>query len=111
VIAASLKRESHCAPEKTLHIDSKVLDKAESREEAPEMVAANGEADEGEENENDTPKRKLSKKDQGELLRRMVDTVGKVGAEGEQIQNVISVGMLSEGWDAKTRLAVFGCDN
>src|SRR5271165_4232971 len=97
-----------CAPEKTLHIDSKVLDKAESREEAPEIVAANGDEENGEEGENDTPKKKLSKKDQAELLRRTVDTVGKVGAEGEQVQNVISVGMLSEGWDAKTVTHIMG---
>jgi type III restriction enzyme len=96
-----------CAPERTLHIDSKVLEKAESREEAPEMIVASDEEN-GEEGEIDTPKKKLSKKDQGELLRRMVDTVGKVGTEGERIQNVISVGMLSEGWDAKTVTHIMG---
>ncbi len=37
-----------------------------------------------------------------------VDTVGKVGQPGEQIQNVISVGMLSEGWDAKTVTHIMG---
>ncbi|MGH9829886.1 MAG: BPTD_3080 family restriction endonuclease, partial [Blastocatellia bacterium] len=52
--------------------------------------------------------RKLTKKDQGELLRRIVDTVGQVGKPGEQIQNVISVGMLSEGWDAKTVTHIMG---
>ena len=38
----------------------------------------------------------------------MVDTVGKIGEPGEQIQNVISVGMLSEGWDAKTVTHIMG---
>lgn len=38
----------------------------------------------------------------------MVDTVGKVGQPGERIQNVISVGMLSEGWDAKTVTHIMG---
>jgi len=37
-----------------------------------------------------------------------VDTVGQVGRPGEHIQNVISVGMLSEGWDAKTVTHVMG---
>lgn len=46
--------------------------------------------------------RKLSRKEQGELLRKTVDMVGLVGRPGEQIQKVIFVGMLSEGWDAKT---------
>ena len=95
------------APEKTLHIDSKVLEKAEAREEAVaefEAPPANGDEDEAEE----TPTRKLSKKDQAELLRQKVDTVGKVGKPGEQIQKVISVGMLSEGWDAKSVTHIMG---
>jgi type III restriction enzyme len=41
-------------------------------------------------------------------LRKQVDTVGRIGQPGEQIQNVISVGMLSEGWDAKTVTHIMG---
>src|SRR5690606_10975387 len=52
--------------------------------------------------------RKLTKAEQAERLRRMVDTVGRVGELGEKIQNVISVGMLSEGWDAKTVTHIMG---
>ncbi len=54
------------------------------------------------------PTRKLTKKEQAELLRQKVDTVGRAGKPGEQIQNVISVGMLSEGWDAKTVTHIMG---
>ena len=43
-----------------------------------------------------------------ERLRKMVDTVGRPGQPGEQVQNVISVGMLSEGWDAKTVTHIMG---
>jgi hypothetical protein len=47
--------------------------------------------------EEDAPvERKLAQAEQAELLRRTVDTVGKAGQPGEK---VISVGMLSEGWD------------
>ncbi|MFP4049960.1 MAG: BPTD_3080 family restriction endonuclease, partial [Desulfovermiculus sp.] len=90
------------APEKTLHIDSKVLDAAEASEEPiveiepQEDAAENGSS------------RKLTKKEQAELLRRQVDTVGQPGQPGEKIQNVISVGMLSEGWDAKTVTHIMG---
>jgi type III restriction enzyme len=64
---------------------------------------------EPEEEENgDEPVKKLSKKDQAEQLRQKVDTVGQVGKPGAQIQSVISVGMLSEGWDAKTVTHVMG---
>jgi type III restriction enzyme len=37
-----------------------------------------------------------------------VDSVGQLGKDGEQIRHVISVGMLSEGWDAKTVTHVMG---
>lgn len=44
----------------------------------------------------------------GDELREMVDTVGKIGKPGEKIRNVISVGMLSEGWDANTVTHIMG---
>ncbi len=56
----------------------------------------------------EAPVRKLTKDQQAEMLRRMLDTVGKQGEPGGPIQNVISVGMLSEGWDAKTVTHVMG---
>ncbi|MCK4734993.1 MAG: DEAD/DEAH box helicase family protein, partial [Methanophagales archaeon] len=87
-------------PEKTLRIDSKILKEAESKEEATEIEKEKAEEDEG--------RKKLSKKEQAEFLRLQVDTVGKKGKPGEQIQNVISVGMLSEGWDAKTVTHIMG---
>jgi type III restriction enzyme len=95
------------AAEKTLHIDSKVLDEAEAREGAPEDISEAVEEEDGA-MENGMPKKKLSKKDQAELLRRTVDTIGQPGRPGEHIQNVISVGMLSEGWDAKTVTHIMG---
>ena len=50
----------------------------------------------------------MTRKQRAELLRRQVDTVGRPGHAGERIQNVISVGMLSEGWDAKTVTHIMG---
>jgi type III restriction enzyme len=38
----------------------------------------------------------------------MVNTVGQKGELGEQVRNVISVGMLTEGWDAKTVTHIMG---
>ena len=51
---------------------------------------------------------KLTRQARAELLRRQVDTVGKRGQPGERIQNVVSVGMLSEGWDARTVTHIMG---
>lgn len=107
VIASESSRafDELCDPERTLHIDSKVLDMAEALDEpVAEVVGASAPDDEGEEE----IVRKLSKKEQAELLRRTVDTVGRVGDPGEKIQKVISVGMLSEGWDAKTVTHIMG---
>ena len=70
-------------PSKILRIDTKKLKEAEARYES-------------------------SRKDSDEALRQKVDTVGKEGEPGEQIQNVISVGMLSEGWDANTVTHIMG---
>lgn len=95
-----------CNAEKTLQIDSSILQKAEAESEEVEIVEVEETEDEDTE---DAPKeKKLTKKQQAELLRRTVDTVGKIGEPGEQIQNVISVGMLSEGWDAKTVTHIMG---
>jgi type III restriction enzyme len=96
-----------CEPERILHIDSRVLDKAEAQEEPVAPLGAS-ESDEEMEEEEEEPEHKLTKAEQAELLRRMVDTVGKAGQAGGPIQNVISVGMLSEGWDAKTVTHIMG---
>lgn len=100
-------------PERTLHIDSKVLAAAEAADEPTPLteeepggiqaeIVAEGDASETE------VAPKLTKQQLAELLRRIVDTVGVIGEPGEQIQNVISVGMLAEGWDAKTVTHVMG---
>ena len=96
-----------CDPERILHIDSKVLKEAEEREEPIAPLEIVEEGDETEEAEEPTA-RKLTKAEQAELLRQKVDTVGKAGQPGAGIQKVISVGMLSEGWDAKTVTHIMG---
>jgi len=94
-----------CDPQRILHIDSRVLDEAEAQEETPE--AAEPElADEGE--EEGGGERKLTKDEQAQLLRLTVDTVGRPGKPGANVQNVISVAMLNEGWDAKTVTHIMG---
>ncbi len=43
-----------------------------------------------------------------DLLREVMNTVGKPGKLGEQIKCVVSVSMLTEGWDAKTVTHILG---
>lgn len=70
--------------EVTLRIDSKLLAAAES------------------EDPNTT------KKEAAEELRKIVSTVGRVGEAGEHIRCVVSVNMLSEGWDANNVTHILG---
>ncbi|MDR2394612.1 MAG: DEAD/DEAH box helicase family protein [Treponema sp.] len=87
-----------CEKQYMLHIDSKVLEKAEEKQ--LDLSGAIIEEGEGE--------TRLTKDKQAELLRQKVDTVGQIGESGEQIRNVISVSMLTEGWDAKTVTHILG---
>ena len=67
----------------TIRIDSKLLDK---------IKKAEGES-----------------KDQAALrLREIIDTVGKRGGLGEQVRCVVSVSMLTEGWDANNVTHILG---
>ena len=98
------------SPEKTLRVDSKILDKAEVGEKASadkdyearlqEIIAAA--------NIPEVKKQALLALKKEEQLRAIVDNVGKRGQAGQDIQNVISVAMLSEGWDAKTVTHIMG---
>jgi type III restriction enzyme len=97
-------------PERTLRVDSRVLDKAERGESVTRdkdyaerleaIINASGlAADKAEE---------LLKAKQEEQLRAIVDTVGKRDQPGQRLQNVISVAMLSEGWDAANVTHIMG---
>lgn len=94
-----------CDPERTLHIDSKVL---EAAEEFAEEASAAEIKTEDDDSDGEPTARKMSKKEQAQRLRQTVDTIGREGELGEQIQHVISVGMLTEGWDAKTVTHIMG---
>ncbi len=76
---------NHAGPggRRTLRIDSKLLAEAESE--------AGG-----------------SKQKAAEELRRIVATVGRPGEPGEHIRCVVSVGMLTEGWDANNVTHILG---
>ncbi|NQU77105.1 type III restriction endonuclease subunit R, partial [Candidatus Falkowbacteria bacterium] len=72
---------------KLIRIDQDALDKIESNEEE---------------------KLNKSKKELVEMVRDKFNTVGKEGKPGEQVQCVIGVNMLSEGWDARTVTHILG---
>jgi type III restriction enzyme len=100
-----IRIEELCEPDRILHIDSKVLDEAEARVEESSLPENGGKDSKG---DDDSAPRKLTRAERAEFLRRQVDTVGLDGQPGGQIQSVIAVGMLSEGWDAKTVTHIMG---
>ncbi|GJM09714.1 MAG: hypothetical protein DHS20C11_19900 [Lysobacteraceae bacterium] len=98
------------APTRTLRVDSKVLEKAEigatstsNKDYEARLKEIVDAADIP-----DTRREKLRALKKEELLREIVDNVGKRGAAGQDLQNVISVAMLSEGWDAKNVTHIMG---
>ena len=70
--------------ENAIRIDSKLLSEAEEREEG------------------------VSKQDSAEALRKKVSTVGKIDEPGQDVRCVVSVSMLTEGWDAQNVTQIFG---
>ncbi len=98
------------APARTLRVDSAVLKKAEMGESASsdkayeEVLQAILDAARIPE----TRKEALRSLKKEELLRAIIDNVGKGGTAGQDLQNVISVAMLSEGWDAKNVTHIMG---
>jgi type III restriction enzyme len=98
------------APEKTLRVDSKVLEKAEIGEAATADKAYAARLQEIVRNSGlpVTRQEQLLALKKEQLLREIVDTVGKRGGGGQGLQKVISVAMLSEGWDAKNVTHIMG---
>lgn len=98
------------APERTLRVDSRVLEKAEIGEAATsdKDYEARLQAIIKATDIPETRRRELLGLKKEELLREIVDHVGKRGSAGQDLQAVISVAMLSEGWDAKNVTHIMG---
>ena len=56
----------------------------------------------------DSERLKKESASRAEELREMSDTVGQEGKPGGNLRNIISVGMLSEGWDARNVTQIMG---
>jgi type III restriction enzyme len=100
-----------CNPDRTLHIDSRVLELAEAQAETAAAQAtdtAAGTGGEDDEAEAGGQTARLTKREQAQRLRDTVDSIGKVGGLGQNIRHVISVAMLTEGWDAKSVTHIMG---
>lgn len=92
----------------TLLIDSAQLESGEGLSDEFKKIAAHEIEQFRKEYRERFPGRDASQVTDEEILREVMNTVGKPGRLGEQIKCVISVSMLTEGWDANTVTHILG---
>ena len=93
---------------KTILIDSKQLDSGEAMSATFKKAAAREIAEFKAEYEQRFAGRDAEKLTDEDLLREVMNTVGKHGKLGADIRCVVSVSMLTEGWDANTVTHILG---
>jgi type III restriction enzyme len=92
----------------TILVDSEQLDSGEAMSDEFRTIAAR-EIDEFKHDLRQRfPGREVEEITDEDLLREVMNTVGKAGKLGEQIKCVVSVSMLTEGWDANTVTHILG---
>ena len=97
---ANIDRDGYVEHPPTLLVHSQLGDAESEGKQALQNIAA-------EQAGLHAPKAK-TKKEQVQAIRDIFNTVGRKGEPGEHIRCVISVGMLTEGWDTKTVTHIFG---
>jgi type III restriction enzyme len=92
----------------TILIDSRQLESGEAMSDEFKRVAASEIAEFKAELRQRFPGRDPEAITDEELLREVMNTVGKPGRLGEHVKCVVSVSMLTEGWDANTVTHILG---
>ncbi len=92
----------------TILVDSEQLESGESMSKDFKQIAAREIADFKNEYRQRFPDRDPDKLTDEDLLREVLNTVGKPDKLGENIRCVVSVSMLTEGWDANTVTHILG---
>ena len=92
----------------TILIDSEQLESGDAMSREFKKVAAQQIEDFKSEYRTRFPGRDVDKLTDEDLLREVMNTIGKPGKLGEQIKCVVSVSMLTEGWDANTVTHILG---
>lgn len=92
----------------TILIDSQQLESGEAMSREFKKIAAREIGEFKAEYRARFPGRDVEKLTDEDLLREVMNTVGKPGKLGEQIRCVVSVSMLTEGWDANTVTHILG---
>jgi type III restriction enzyme len=92
----------------TILVDSQQLESGEAMSDEFKKIAAREIEEFKDEYRIRFPGRDVQELTDEDLLREVMNTVGKVGKLGEQIKCVVSVSMLTEGWDANTVTHILG---
>jgi type III restriction enzyme len=92
----------------TILIDSEQLESGEAMSKEFKRIAALAIEEFKTEYRIRFPGRDASKLTDEDLLREVMNTIGKLGKLGENIKCVVSVSMLTEGWDANTVTHIMG---
>jgi type III restriction enzyme len=92
----------------TILVDSGQLESGETMSEDFRRVVATEIEEFRAEYRDRYPERDASAISDEDILREVLNTVGKPGKLGEQIRCVVSVSMLTEGWDANTVTHILG---
>jgi type III restriction enzyme len=92
----------------TILIDSSQLESGEAMSDDFKKIAAREVNEFKDEYRRRFPGRDIDKLTDEDLLREVMNTVGKPGKLGEQVRCVVSVSMLTEGWDASTVTHILG---
>jgi type III restriction enzyme len=93
---------------RTVLIDSAQLESGEAMSTEFKAIAAREIAEFKTELQARFPGRDVGQLTDEDLLREVMNTVGKRGRLGEQVRCVVSVSMLTEGWDANTVTHILG---
>jgi len=92
----------------TILVDSEQLESGEAMSDDFKNIAAVEIAEFKDEIRQRFPDRDVEKLTDEDLLREVMNTIGKQGKLGEHVRCVVSVSMLTEGWDANTVSHILG---
>ena len=93
---------------RTIVVDSKQLESGEAMRDDFKKAAAEEIAAFKQAYRRSNPGADVAKLDDTDLLREVMNTVGKRGRLGAEVRCVVSVAMLTEGWDANTVTHILG---
>ncbi|MBD2497896.1 BPTD_3080 family restriction endonuclease [Nostoc sp. FACHB-280] len=107
-VFSNVKDGNWIARPNTILVDSEQLETGESMTAEFKQLAAREIEEFKAEYRNRYPGQDPDKITNEDLLREVLNTVGKAGKLGEHIRCVVSVSMLTEGWDANTVTHILG---